>query len=325
MVGVVANPLIARFYKFFSIGILSVITMVIPLTAMAASKDISVQVCSPNASLSIVNPAGDVGTMDKSIIVSGYGAADVSVSAYRNSKNVGIVTTGSDGSYSISIPLVVGVNSIHTRVTNDCGESSDSNIVTVTREMSPEPPQKNEPSKPSVEPPTGNPPPRTATSPDSLPDKITAPAPGSAAGQKVPTILEPNDGFATDSPTILLKGVAEPGVRLWIERNGQRLAEIVADDEGRFAVTIPLVAGENMLVVIREAKQGDIRSKAVTVTYYPKTLPPGTSRSEPLLPPAAYVAVPVVIAAVSGLLIGRHHHKWQLRKRAQAKGIEKGD
>lgn len=282
----------------------------------AASSDINVQVCSPNASLFIVSPPDGTSTNDSSVVVSGYGAESVSVAAYRNNVNVGTVTTGGDGSYSLSVPLTVGSNGIHTRVTNACGHGTDSNAITVTRLAPPTPPANNPPPanfSPQPQPqPQPQPPP--SNRPDAVDDQLDAPSMNKEPGRP-PDISLPRDGLVTDNPTILVRGKGQPGSRLWLTRNGQRLAEVLADDAGQFAATIPLTPGRNVIVVIAETEAGETRSEPVTVTYQPSQ-PAATSQTPPKWPSPtfSFVVAPVLLAATIGLIIGRHHHKWQMRK-----------
>lgn len=102
---------------------------------LAAGTMIQATICQagPPPSANITTPADGTQTTDPSIIVGGNASADSTVHIDRNGSEVASVVAASDGSYQVSVPLVVGDNHLTAKASTACAVSPVSPIVTVTR------------------------------------------------------------------------------------------------------------------------------------------------------------------------------------------------
>lgn len=258
----------------------------------AASSSVSVQVCDAATTLAVISPADGTSTNNQSIVVSGYGPGNTAIAIYRNDSQMGTVTSGGDGSYSITTPLVNGSNLLYSRTTNTCDYTTQSNSITVYRQPK-KAPQTTAPTHQNV----------------SLTD-ATQPAPSTVTKTvQQPTIFEPKDGTETTSPTVFVRGAAEPGSRVSLLRNEQKVAEIMVDEEGQYAVSISLFTGQNTLQASVLSDQSEIKSSPIRIRYTP-TVATTVARTSPsqwkirLMWSALLIIILLVIIII--FLIRRH-------------------
>lgn len=263
---------------------------------LAAASNVSVQVCDPAVTLSILSPADGTVTNNNSVVVSGYGPALSSVAAFRNHSQVGAVTSSSDGSYSLSVPLVQGNNLLYARHTNACSYTAQSNAVNVTRQ-------------------TGRSAPTTNTTTSAKPTMVSPQdtnSPDKAASISQQTVIvEPKDGTETTTPTVYLRGKAQPDARIRLRLNGQVVAEITANEDGEFAGSVSLVEGKNILQANTISGQDEVSSNTINVTYKLSaafsTVTPGSSTNFRWW----LIAASGVVLFIAGWM-ARHHHKPKL-------------
>lgn len=246
--------------RIILVVVLVLVAMVFPARLLAADTTIGVQVCNTVvAPPSVTNPAADAATADSSIIVSGTGPASTTIYHFRNSAQVGFVTSAGDGSYSLSVPLVVGANVLHTSVLDECNEFVDSPAVTITRTAVP---ADSIPGVPTTTPGSSDSG-QTTTTP-----AVTAPPTPVAdtAGLITPVIHTPKHLDKLSSENIVVTGQAGRLTTVKILLNGKAVAEVLTDDQGRFSVSLSLVEGENHLVV--SSGDGDSLRKSTDVVVY---------------------------------------------------------
>jgi signal transduction histidine kinase len=164
----------------------------------------------------IMQPADGTLTDATSILVSGTAQAGATLDVLVGGAVKGTVTVGADGSYGLTIPLVLGMNAIQTQATNSTGAGPLSPTVSVTRQS---PPPNNPPPPPP-------PPPATP-----------------------PTISSPTDGTVTTDVTILVKVTGPAGSTVAINVNGSQQASLTLATDGTGQASVPLNLGDNSLSV----------------------------------------------------------------------------
>ena len=107
-----------------------------PLRAETKTGDLSVSGIvagpPPNTAPTIEEPAGGVTFVAKSIAVKGSCQAGLVVKLYRNNFFAGSALCQPNGTYSLTIDLFIGENTLVARQFNNVGQSSpDSNVVTI--------------------------------------------------------------------------------------------------------------------------------------------------------------------------------------------------
>ena len=235
--------------------------MVFPVGLEAADTTVGVQVCNTVVGApSITDPAADANTTESSITVSGTGPASTAIYHFRNGSQVGFVTSAGDGSYSLSVPLVVGSNVLHTSVLDECNQFVDSPPVTITRTAIPatNPPASSTPASTT---PGSSP----ATTTGSASEPAAAPA-ADASGLVTPVIDTPKNIDRLNADSIVVTGRAKPLTLVKIYLNGKVVAEVLTDDQGRFSVSVSLVGGENHLVAT--SGEGDSLRKSLDVRVF---------------------------------------------------------
>lgn len=238
-------------FILFSIALIAMV-LTSSLAVLAASSNVSVNVCSiPNA-ISIISPAEGSINNNAAVVVSGYGPANTNIVLFRNDQQSGSVTSGTDGSYSISVPLDVNQNTLYARITDICGNSSQSSLVSVYRQL----PKKS----------TGSNNSNTSNQPR-VNNLSVQPSDKSIGDITQPKISEPLDGTSTTSPTVFVKGMSQTGVKVKLIRNGTIVAEVMADDDAQFAAAISLVPGENILQASVQNGQSELMSESVRINY----------------------------------------------------------
>jgi hypothetical protein len=236
--------------------------MVFPAHLQAADTTVGVQVCNTVVGApSVTDPAVDANTTESSITVSGTGPASTAIYHFRNGSQVGFVTSAGDGSYSLSVPLVVGSNVLHTSVLDECNQFVDSPAVTITRTAIPStnPPDSSGPAATTA----GSSPATNTTGSASEP--AAAPA-TDASGLVTPVIDTPKNIDRLNAASIVVTGRAKPLTLVKIYLNGKVVAEVLTDDQGRFSVSVSLAGGENHLVAT--SGEGDSLRKSLDVRVF---------------------------------------------------------
>jgi hypothetical protein len=270
----------------------------------AASRNISVEVCSPHDNVTIISPEDGTTKGKKSIMVGGYATADAVVSAYRNNSAAGTVTSSSDGSYSLSVPLEFGDNFIYTRTTNPCGQNTDSAPVTVHRPAPPKEKARNKPLRTTEHTQDSTADPEASPAQSDIPPDDTEPLDQQSLQ---PVITKPADGLVTASPIVLLKGLAALDVLVTITRNNEQVAEVLTDEKGEFAVSVPLVAGKNVITVAYSQPKDNAQSASIEVTYRPGATATSTVTPDILTP--VLIASTSIFSVTSGLLLWHHFRR----------------
>lgn len=307
------------------------LAQLLPTGLLAADSNVNVEVCRPPSSPVIISPEEGFTTDQSSVLVQGNAAANATVYAARNGSEIGFVTADGTGSYSISVSLAVGANSLQTTVKNSCGVSASSSPVNGTRQAVPPP------SVPPAAPTAPNQPePQTSTSSrDTPPQAITAP-PGQTAQQSpvdtsspqpvgtVPVFLEPQDGLITNQQSILVKGHTTPNTKVRVMVNERTLAEVLSDEEGAFAVSVLLQNGVNRIILIANPGPDETRSRTNTVIYQPAALSaptkPGTSILLPIL-----ILIGIAGILLSAWLLLRHRLRQKQAAVAAANVVRPSD
>lgn len=250
--------------------LLCLFNFVFPTSLSATDSTIGVQVCNTFVGApTLTSPSSNATTQNSSVILSGVGTPSTLIYAFRNSTQVGYVTSAGDGSYSISVALVIGANSLHTAVLDECSEYVDSSSVTITRQA-----------VPTID---------NTDSTDSDSDSgSTSDSDQSISGGQIssengteltvekgprykPLIGFPNDGDKFNRRNILVSGVANPLTRVRIYLNGLVVAEVISDDLGQFSASVYLQDGENKLFVSTGSGK-NIRKSSVITVYYQQDL-----------------------------------------------------
>jgi hypothetical protein len=186
--------------------------------------------------------------------------------------SVGIATVASDGSYGLTVPLVEGDNVLMAREVDNCSNTKDSSSVTIHRTVvtSPQPPAG---SGSSVTPPSITPSPSSETIPSTLSNPPSAAPVPNTPGYQKPTVTSPTPGQVVTSSHLWVRGSAKPGSRVTIYANGLVAGEVLASDDGTYAVMVTLRPGENTIQV-RARLGGDVAtSESVNVLYVPPRVP----------------------------------------------------
>lgn len=256
----------------------------------AASTDINIKVCYPPIAPTINSPQDNTQTTNSSIILSGSASANKVVYAYRNSAQVGFVTSSNDGSFSISISLSQGSNELYVSTKNECNETASSGSVTVQRQAINPPPA-------NIPPASGTSSPSTSKNPASRPPSAKTELPGPHESNiKRPVILEPKNGTRVTRPTILVKGVATPLTKVRLLLNNRQVAEVLSNDKGEFIVSVNLKRGENILIASIDEASGALFSTPVLVSYEPGLLT--TAKSSPILLTMVIIGILIILMLV---------------------------
>ncbi len=249
--------------------LLCLLNFVFPARLNAANTTVGVQVCNTFVGApTLTSPSSNATTQSSSVILSGVGTPSTLIYAFRNSTQVGYVTSAGDGSYSISVALVVGANSLHTAVLDECSEYVDSSSVTITRQAVP-PTDGDDNTADSG----GD----TSSSGDNGQStsggQISAGSGSKLTVEKGPSyrplIGFPNDSDKFNRRNILVSGVANPSTRVRIYLNGLVVAEVISDDLGQFSASVYLQDGENKLFVSTGSGKNLRKSSVITVYYQP--------------------------------------------------------
>jgi hypothetical protein len=280
----------------------------------SASPDVVVhRDLAPPGAPQLTAPVSGSVTTASSVLVQGSTDPGASVDVVRGGVVMGTVTAGLDGTFAVSVPLVLGANPIQAQASNPAGPSPWSVVVTITRQPAP------------VSPPPPPPPP-----PVSQPPAITAPSTGlvTDAGQLVvsvqgaagahavltvdgaaagtvtldapsaPVITSPDDGTTTHEPRTDVAGRARPGlvVELW---DGQtRAATLTADANGEFAGQISLTPGFHLITAQTVDADGTVhRSSGVGVEYVKPGPVPATTQGRRAL--GTLVTLPVAAVVLT--------------------------
>lgn len=260
------------------VAVFFVALQAVPL--QAANSDVSVQVCpsTPYPAPTITSPADGTTTTNSSIIMSGQATPGANVFAYRNNTQVGFVPAAGDGTYTISISLVMGANELKASTNNDCSAPAFSGTVEVTRESVP--PPADDPEEPQEDQAGGEPDtelpfePEESTTPSlpasPTPEEEQQPSPNEPSEDlRQPRILQPKDGARFTNPDIIVTGMISPNTMVQIQLNDEIVASVLSDEEGRFTVGISLEPGANELVAIVGSGDNAQTSRTTTVFYDP--------------------------------------------------------
>lgn len=176
-------------------------------------------------------PSSGLVTTSSSITVSGSAEADSTLSVFVDGGTSATLTVGSDGIYSVSVPLTLGSNSIQAQAANPAGSGPLSSAVLVTRKAPP----------PPASPPPPSPPP---TSP------VT------------PSITSPADGASTTGTSIMVDISGPAGATAQVYDNGTLVGSLDLASDGTGALLIPLILGPNALIV----RTGNLSSQVINIT-----------------------------------------------------------
>lgn len=228
---------------------------------LAATSTIQVSVCSLPSAPTILSPADGTNTTDSSIDVSGIAEASSTVHIVRNAQEVASVTASGGGSYSASASLVLGSNAIHAFVSNPCGNSANSDTVTVTRNQPPSQP----PSSGGGGSTTSNPGATTSS------NSTGSEEPTAASGAVQPSLhlSSPADGAITSNPVVIVKGETSPELKVTLYRGEEQMATVLSDDTGFFAISVPLESGNNDIFARLNFGDNEIESNHISVNYQP--------------------------------------------------------
>lgn len=249
---------------------------------LAASSDINVKVCHAPIAPVITSPSN--GTTDQSTaVINGTAPNNAVVYVTRNGTETGFVTAASNGTYTVSTPLIEGNNTLQTSTRNDCSQSALSNSVNLVYTTSPitTPPPTSTPPQPSSQPASqasnlqnsgqtalqggstatpGSPIPSSALEPTSNPVTQTNSA------IQIPTISAPSDGSTTKQSQILVEGRVQPFSVVKLFVNGKQVAQTVSRN-GYFTMSAPLKPGINRIEITAIYESKEIKSQPIFVTY----------------------------------------------------------
>jgi hypothetical protein len=223
---------------------------------LATTTTIQSHVCQlPNAPV-ILQPVDGTVTVEPHI----------TVAILDNSVSVASVTSDSLGNFEVSVPLVEHQNQLFAQASNPCHETADSGSITVTYNKPPAPPtpptpnpsQPSSPSTPASN--TQNSKGDTAISNGLIGNGNIAnngatvlPSQTATSGPLTLYVQLPRR-LTTSEPSIIVAGATNiPGtITIWV--NGQRVAFVKTDENGRFRIRVPLTIGENELTISATAQ-----------------------------------------------------------------------
>lgn len=234
---------------------------------VAATSTIQVSVCSLPSAPTILSPADGTTTTESSIDVSGIAEASSTVHIVRNTQEVASVTVSAGGSYSASASLVLGSNSLHAYVSNPCGNSANSDTITVTRNQPPSQPPSSGGGGSSTGGSGTTSSPGTTTSGDGT---------GSLGPTTTPETTQPSlhlssppDGTITSNPVVIVKGETSADIKVTMYRGEKQMATILSDDAGFFSISVPLEPGNNDIYARLNFEDNEIESNHLNITYQP--------------------------------------------------------
>ncbi len=261
----------ARYSLWLAITLCSIFLLV-PTEVKAANTTIGVQVCNTAVGApTLLSPSANATTQASSIVLSGTGTPSTAIYAFRNSTQVGFVTSAGDGAFSISVALAIGSNVLKVAVLDECNEYVDSTSVTITRETAPTPPPPSSTGDDSGTASGGS----GTSSDDSFQltggessssdtDSIT---PKDKASDSTPLVNFPRDGDKFNNRFVVVTGTTTPNTRVKIYLNGKLVAQVLADDQGQFSASVYLRDDKNELYVTTGSGK-NLRKSSVITTYF---------------------------------------------------------
>jgi hypothetical protein len=224
--------------------------------AAASPTTIQSHICQvPNAP-SIVQPPDGTQTTEPHITVSGTADANTAITILDNSSQAAAVTSDSVGNFEVDVPLVEHQNLLVAQASNPCHNTADSGSITVIYNKPPNPP--NPPTPPSPNPSDNTNPSGGETvitngiiGPPNLSDRnrsAVTPSQSITSGPLTLYVKLPRE-LTTAQPSIIAEGAANMPATITIWVNGEQVATVKTDSNGRFRVRIPLSIGENQITI----------------------------------------------------------------------------
>lgn len=117
----------------FKALVIGSLTLLLASGLAAADSVVSSQVCSNPPPTTITSPADQSTTSDDPVIVQGQAEAGAVVNIRDNDSPAGSASVPANGVYSVPIHLTLGSHQLQADMTDGCGASVNSAVITVTK------------------------------------------------------------------------------------------------------------------------------------------------------------------------------------------------